>query len=311
MHFKNPDKIRDYITRIPSHLHRLDYDAIKIDCNSYFTSLPISIVDFTNDKFFFYQLDRGGINVIYRARIITNENNKPHDTVSEISYIPTDKIDKTKKFGRVNKPYESMFYGSLNIPTACCEATTKGNVFEKTNSVFLTVGIWKFETPLKLVQMPHSEKYFKQFYDEVNIKSEKIQLEDIKDNNKEIRGQFEQDIDYEVLQFFADEFAKYNTNNDYEYMLSNYYADRVFNRIPAFLIDEDIDGIIYPSIALSYQEKNIVLKPEVVDKKLKFISAMQIWFVRNPNSGGGAQFIPIKQNVKADADGNLLWNHKN
>ena len=72
-------------------------------------------------------------------------------------------------------------------------------------------------------------------------------------------------------------------------------------------MEEEVDGIIYPSIALSYQHKNIVLKPEVVKNKMKFINAMQVWLVSFADRGGGAQFIPIKQRINADKDGKLLW----
>lgn len=297
--------------RVPKHLERLSYNDLKITCNEYFQSLPFPIVDFTNDKFFFRQREWGGSNVIYRARHITDEQNRPHETLSEISHIPADKLDLIKKFGRANKPNEAMFYGSLNFPTACTEAVCKGNVFENNNSAMLTVGVWKFETPLKLVQLPHSEKYFKEFYEEVNFKSEKIQLEHIRASNEELRKQIGNDFDFEKLMFFADHFAKWNIKNDWEYKLSNYFVDRVLNRIPEFPIDEEIDGIIYPSIALSYQEKNLVLKPEVAENKLKFIDAMQVWFVSFMETGGGAQFIPIEQRVKVDNKGNLLWRMSN
>ena len=303
----NKNQIRDFMDRIPNHLHRLDYNAIKITCNEYFQSLPFSIVDFTNDKFFFKQIDKGGANVIYRARHITNKFNRPHETISDISYIPDDKLDKINEFGRANKPKEAMFYGSLDYSTACTEAVCKGNVFENNNSIMLNVGVWKFETPLKLVQVPHSEKYFRKFYEEVNFKSEKIQLEHIKESNEELRKQIGNDFDFEKLMFFADYFAKWDIKQDYEYKLTNYFVDRVLNRIPQFPIDEEIDGIIYPSIALSYQEKNIVLKPDVVENKLKFIEAMQVWFISYMETKGGAKFIPIEQRVKADEKGNLLW----
>jgi hypothetical protein len=171
----------------------------------------------------------------------------------------------------------------------------------------LTVGVWKFEKPLKLVQIPHSNKYFKEFYEKVSFKSGKIQLEHINESNEELRKQIGNDFDFEKMMFFADHFAKWDIKHGYEYKLSNYFADRVLGRLPEFPIDEEIDGIIYPSVALSYQEKNIVLKPDVVENKLMFIGAMQIWFVSFMKTNGGAQFIPIQQRIKVDSEGKLLW----
>jgi len=297
-------QIQDFMERISNHYHRMDYNDLKITCNEYFQSLPFPIVDFNNKKFFFDQREFGGSNVIYRARHITNKNNTPHETLSELSFIPKDKLDKIKEFGRVNKPHEAMFYGSLNHSTACAEAVTKGNKFQNTDSTMLTVGIWEFEKPLKLVQIPHSEKHFKKFYEEVGFKSEKIQLEHIKESNEELRKKIGNDFNFEKLMFFADHFAKWDIKHSYEYKLSNYFADRVLGRIPEFPIDEETDGIIYPSVALSYQEKNIVLKPNVVENKLKFIGAMQILFVK---TNEGAQFIPIQQKIKVDSEGKFLW----
>ncbi len=295
---------------IPDRLGEYDYESLVEECNKHFPLLLFPIVDFTNSKFFFRQQQWGGINVVYRARHIADTYNYPHENITDISYIPEDKLDLIEKFGRVNKPKESMFYGALKLPTACTEAITKGNVFEDASSTMLSVGVWKFETPLKLVEIPHSEKYFKSFYDEVNFKSEKIQLDHIRETNQKLRDKIGNDTYYEQLMFFADAFARWDIKEDNQYMLSNYFADRAFNKIPGYPMQDDIDGIIYPSIAFSYQETNIVLKPEVVKEKMKFISALQIWLVSFLKNNGGAQFNPIDQNVKTDEKGNLNWRFK-
>ncbi|MCX6272559.1 MAG: RES domain-containing protein [Bacteroidetes bacterium] len=306
---RNPDpsKVREFMRRIPDHLYRLDYDAIKVECNSYFPGIPISAVDFDNNKFFFNQYDYNGTNVVYRARVITNPDNRPFELVSQISYIPEDERLKIKEFGRVNKPGEPMFYGAVTLPTACTEAINKGNPDLNKNSVMLTVGVWKFETPLTFAHIPHSYKYFERFYKELDMVSESIQLEDIKRQDDDLRNKINNDFRYEILQFFADEFAKFTVTKDYEYKLSNYYADRVFNRIPGYEIDDQIDGIIYPSISLSYQHDNIVLKPEVVKTKLKFVHAKLVWFVNFSDTGGGASWNVIIDHIQADNSGKLLW----
>lgn len=195
----SPLQIREFMKRIPSHLYRMNYNEVKITCNEYFQKLPFLIVDFTNEPFFFRQHNWGGINVIYRARQIKTSNNLPHENISDISFIPESKLDNITNFGRVNKPQESMFYGSLNIPTACTEAVTKGNVFENSNSVMMTVGIWKFDAPLKLIEIPHSPTYFKKLYHMLNFKSEKIQLEHIEESNKLLKKRINNDFEFEKL----------------------------------------------------------------------------------------------------------------
>ena len=298
------------LNEFKNELSGLDYGSLTEMCNERFPMLPFFEVDFKNDLFEWKQREYGGSNVIYRARHITNDDNRPHDNVSEISYIPKSKIDKIKSYGRGNKPQESMFYGALKLPTTCVEAITKGNVLNDAKSTMLTVSVWKVEKPLTLVKIPHSEKYFKSFYEKVNFKSSKIQLEHIQNTNKEIRKQIANDSAYQDLMFFADAFAKWDIKLDHDYMLSNYYVDRAFSRIPGMPMEEKIDGIIYPSVAFSYQETNILLNPDTVDNKLKFLSAAQIWLVSFLESNKGAQFIPIEQQVKAAEDGSINWRYK-
>lgn len=295
------------MSEVQNYIERLNYEQVKSFCNAMLPSVPAHVVNFTNEKFYFKQTELGGYSGVYRAREITNPENTPHKTVPEISYIPHTLKHKLVDFGRANKPNEPMFYGSFDYATACSEAVTNGNEFLEKGSTMLTVGKWIFETPLTLVELPHSEKVFKQFYETVNFKSESIQLEHIQKANLEDRKNFRSDIEFDVLKFFADEFARFDNDKEHKYKLSNYYADRIFNRINGFEFPFDIDGIIYPSVSLSYQHKNIVLKPEVVDKKLKFISAMQVWLISHKERGGGAQFIPIRQHINADKEGNLLW----
>jgi len=303
MKYKDPGNVQSFIKRLNENLYKLSYQEVQIDCNSIFKYIPTPIVDFENNPNQLGQRMGGGSNLIFRAR--PNENNKPFDYISQISYVQENDRHKIG-YGRANKKGEAMFYGAFNYATACIEAITKGNRFENQNSVMLTVGVWKIKTPLKFVQLPYSEKHFKGFYDTVGYKSNKIKLEDVQKDSKELRTHFEHDIEYEVMQFFSDEFAKFDMEEICEYKISNYYTDRVFNRIKGFEIEE-IDGITYPSIASSYQERNIVLKPEVIDaKKLEFVSAIQVWMVYNANINE-MNFYPIKNNVKADFNGKLNW----
>jgi len=302
-----PDETRQFIKTIPNEVKNLSYGEVVKLCNQFFPSLPLFVVDFTNDPFYFKQMEWGGLNVIHRGREITNPQNSPHPFVSDISYIPNKNLDKIKSFGRVNKMGEAMFYGSLNFATACIETLSKGEDFRKTGSAMVSIGTWKFEKPLKLVQMPHSMRVWKEFYQTVSFKSGKITEEQIIEHNEHLRKQINNDLAFEILELFGDAFAKFDTKNDSDYYLSNYFADRIFNRLNEFKMGEDIDGIIYPSVPSSYLENNIALKPSVIDSKLKFIKAMQVWVVHHLDRGGGGEFIPIKQQISADSTGKISW----
>ena len=109
---------------------------------------------------------------------------------------------------------------------------------------------------------------------------------------------------------YADSFAKFNIESEKDFYLTNYYADRVFNKVAYSRIDQDMDGILYPSVANNYRNLNIVLKPESVKSKLKFIEANH-WIVTNDiRNRGTVSWLPIKGNRRADEDGNMIWDPK-
>lgn len=261
LNMPTPNEIRQFIKDIPQNVRNLKYNELVFQCNKFFPSMPISVVDFTNEKFFFRQREYGGLNVVHRGRKITNPQNRPHPFVADISYIKDKDVDLIEKYGRVNKPKQSLFYGALGYHTASWETLSKGVEFRNSGSGMVTVGTWIIEQPLKLVQMPYSEKVFIALYDIVSYKPERLKLKQIKEHNKQLKKQIGNDIAYEILELFGDAFANFDTKTDNDYFLSNYYADRIFNQIDEFKVGEEIDGIIYPSVPSSFEENNIVLKP--------------------------------------------------
>ncbi|MBU3050596.1 RES domain-containing protein, partial [Chryseobacterium indologenes] len=291
----NPDENRGIIDELLTNGDNLPYSRIVELCNVAFPRIPISIYNFENQPFELQQMEMGGTNIIYRAREIKNKDNVPFDKASELSYIPDELLNIIKDFGRANKPGQSMFYGAFDYPVACTECIVNGKEIIAKGSTLFVVGMWKIQERLKLAQIPHSEGIFTEFYDTVDFKSETIQLQDIQKLNATIKNQINSDYDYKNLMFFADQFARFDEKNSYK--LSNYYCDRIFNNVVNLKTPQYIEGIIYPSIVNSFQKENIVLRPSVVDKKLKFIGAMLVYFV--PATGGtkGAQFHPFRQHV--------------
>lgn len=283
------------------------YKDVVDRCNFYFKRIPVSIKDFKNLTNYFCQNNPDGSNRIYRARKITNPENQPHKTIKEISFVPEDEIESIKKFGRVNKLKESMFYGSLNYATAAFEVLSQDKEFQEKGSAMVTIGEWKFETPLTLAQIPYSKTELEKLKKTVSFEIEKIDLELIEKQNQYLKNQLENELEFEIIDFFSQSFCNFKVDSENAYYLSNYYADRVFNRIQGFTSPEEVDGIIYPSIPSTFQEKNIVLKPEVVKTKLKFIGAMQVWVVHRLKENEGVKFIPIEQRVGANEKEEINW----
>lgn len=300
------NQIRKFMSDYPDNVRGLSYGEFVEACNLYFHHLPIMVVDFDNSPSFFNQRQYGTWNLVYRGRLITDKGNNPHQNVSEISFVPEDSLDLIKSFGRANKKNEAMFYGSFNFATACIETLSRGEDFIKTGSAMVTIGTWKFEKPMVFAEIPPSIKHTKLFYERVKYQSKRVTEATVRERNDYLRGLLETDLDLEVLQFFGDAFAKFDIKSDEDYYLSNYYTDRVFNRVKGFDVNP-VDGILYPSVLNSYEELNIVLKPEVVNDSLRFIEGLQIWVVSHLERGGGGEFIPIQQNARPDETGKIKW----
>lgn len=299
--------IQDELKEIKIYAENNLYEDVVSRCNYHFKKIPISVKDFSNEPNYFHQNNNDQSNRIYRARKITNLENQPHKYIKDLSYVPLDEVDCITKFGRVNKVKESMFYGSLNYATAALEVLSQDQDFQKSGSAMVTIGEWKFETPLTLAQVPYSKIELSKLKEVLSFPLDKVNIECIEKQNQQLRKQLKNDLEFEILNFFSEAFCNFSSEQDNKYYLSNYYADRVFNRIKGFASSDEVNGIIYPSIPSSYQEKNIVLKPEVVDSKLKFIGAVQVWVVHRLKVKGGIDFYPIEHRIGANEKGEIQW----
>lgn len=296
-------------------LDKVDYVGLTNILDSFLPRIPVNIWDFKNEKFELGQLDTGGTNVVYRGRINqVDGNNTRWGALSDISFVADEHKHKIKEFGRVNKPGENMFYCSTHLHTACLETFSKGLNYErlkKEGKLHLTVGAWKIEQPLVLNRMNYSERYFESFRTELkSLELKKQSIEKVRALNEHIKQQLNDEEGFRILDFFSDEFAKVDINTHTEYMLSNYYKDRVFDRNPKFKMQGTVDGIIYPSVPTAYEYDNLVFPPEVVKGKLKFLWAFDMWIPYDIKTGN-MTFYPIKQHVKANDNGQFVWNPEN
>lgn len=287
-----------------------DYSTVTEILDSFCPEIKLSVRDFTNKDFELRQNYTGGSNLLFRARILDKKTNTPYKLLQDLSYIPEEFKHKIDKYGRVNKPGESMFYASTQMPIACIETFSKGESmkrFIEKGSLMLAVSVWKIERPMKFVQMISPEKYFQSFIEEyMSLDLSKVKIETVRKQNQILREQIGDEYDFRLLEFFSEEFAKTNTIDHNEYKISNYFADRVFNRNPKFRCHEDFDGIWYPSVPSGYQETNIVLPPSKVDEKLKFLWADIVWAIYSPKTGK-IEFHTIQPRAKVNASGEMEW----
>lgn len=302
------DRIRELI-KTRDILTKVDYKTLTEILDSYLPKIPLSIKDFKNEKFELGQFYTGGSNLLFRARIIDSIPMKSFKSLRDISYISDNEKQKIKQYGRVNKPCESMFYASTELLTSCVETFSKGESMEKffeRGSLILVVGIWKIVQPLTLVQMISPERYFERFCDQISFNADKLTIDIVRQQNSWLENKINDKEQYEILKFFSEEFAKTDTKNHKEYMITNYFADRIFNRNPLFTVEDDIDGIWYPSVVSGYQETNLVFPPDKVDKKLEFQSANTFWCIYDKKYGG-ISLNPIEQGAKVNTQGEIKW----
>jgi hypothetical protein len=305
---KTEDEIRTFIKNIPTDVRNMSYDELVAACNIHFPRIPIMQLRFENQPFFFGQHDLSGNNAVYRGRKITNKENKPHQKISDINYIPDTKLDLITEFGRANKKGESMFYGAFHYPTASFEAISKGIEFNNLGSGMVSVGTWLINEPLKIVQLSISKKYWNKLNDITTAFSlVKNSNGKIDQEIEYIKSRVEKEIDYEILELFSDAFANYEIECEQDYYLSNYYKDRIFNKLQGFMVPVEYDAIIYASVLNSYESDNIVIKPEAVEKKMEFMDAMQVSVIHNEQPTETIQFIPVIQKIYADETGTLKW----
>ncbi len=290
------------------------YDLVN-EMNDLFPSIPVDITAIKNHPNVFRQNIHPEYNFLYRVRGNASNLREPWGNLNSISFIPPHKIDFIKEYGRVNKPKQSMFYCSTEWHVAVYEMLPRGIKHDPDNDqeFWFTMGTWKLEDDLVLATLPKSEKYLKELMDalpELGIPDK--DLEHARRFNVNLQKRLNNEEAFKCLMYFADHFAKTKTDNKKEYMLSNYFADRAFGRIKGFNELESskgskvvLDGIIYPSVPSGYNYSNIVMEPEVVAKKLKFMWASRVRFrwMRD----GSWDLLDGNQNVQTDKIGNFSW----
>lgn len=299
------------LEEIRSKLEAYDYSDLSFMLGELLPSLPVNVRPFKNES---PERTHPLLNyrTLYRARAHHDVfSSVSYPTLSEISYIQAKDLGKIKEYGRVNKPHESAFYCSTELHTATIEALSKGLAPRKKHEVheyWVTVGMWKLKEDLMLAEMlqvPSELIDLKKQVPEIDITEKDIECAE-KCYNK-VKTQLDDEDRFKLLDFFSKEFAKTQIESNSDYMLSNYYADRILDRVEGYKMDKGkVDGILYPSVHTGYKYDNIVFEPSVVDEKLKFIGATKvrivfingeiIWDIKH---GGGG--------VKVKDDGYLDW----
>ena len=289
-------------------LHNMTFKQVREVLSNKLPRVPITITNFDNSPLFFNQREYGGLNMVYRARPNLSGSTWTASTYmskKDLSYVPSEWLHKVD-YGRVNKSHEAIFYGAFNPSTAAIEVLYSNSDFIANQSTFITVGIWQFKQPLILADIPLSKNQHDYLYKKlIDVKGFTSKFDEAY-FEKQLQRQATfglSDLESCVLDYISDKFCE-SKEGDNHYKISNYYADRAFDRYPEHpMLEGGVEGILYSSVAGAYQNRCIALLPEAVDSKLTFVGAQLVWVVISDGKFNCNQI----DEASADKDGNLHW----
>jgi len=158
-----------------------------------------------------------------------------------------------KKFGRMNTPYQTLFYGSIATEAiinpeviALFEISNFLPDINSTGAEIITVGIWRVKDDIKIIDTSFRLEDIEKLKEKYSKKTEEIDL---------------------IVNLFSKNLKRKKSdvpNHNY-YKISAAYSNFIFEKFP------DYAGITYPSIKTDMKGYNIVMLPEVADNNLELI----------------------------------------
>ena len=230
-----------------------------------------------------------------RQRINIPKRNFCH--ISELSYPP---ISLTS-MGRANLPGHPMFYACSFPSEINAEAPIPRLVALEETSSFLkdksksgieraTVSRWRVVEQIELIALPYIGKYERACLDLKRIKEGWIDAIS--------KGKVPEDP-LELVNYMAEEISKDFVDKEQYFKIANF----VNYLLTSNLKTKDADGIIYPSVPAKGAGFNVAIKPEVIDRKVRFENASICHFLKN----GENMFVMSMSDAEVDEYGNIVF----
>lgn len=232
---------------------------------------------------------------IFRSRTHSDTGNF-YRNIEEISYPQKQYV---KNFARLNRPYQSVFYGSDNRPTSYMELTEYwAEEKEIGEEVSVTIGRWELQRDLILAMIPipnHSER----------VSNGEKEVGSFYDEKKKEFSEIKVRISDMLFDFLSKEFKKPAKKKKKTYLNTCSYGNII-------LTDEKIDGILYPSVPFGGQGYNIAIRKTIVDNgNIKLVKAWKDTLIITQNELGNHRFVQIKNMEAKEIDskkGKIEWN---
>lgn len=226
---------------------------------------------------------------VMRARV--NNNDSRYRKKTDLSYKPQ-QFNIT--YQRASTPNRTMFYAS------CLSENPNDNEIQSmripcilesipemrdNNSSFIkkiTFGRWEVIDDLRLFPIILNETYYQNT----------IFLKEIADYYKKNNELFDQTLaekSEKIQSFLANEFAKEEIREDYDYMISAIFSE--------LMIENNYDGVFYPSVRTVGKGFNIAITPKATEKlRLIFAGECTIYKHKMETSVGNDAYIILNGN---------------
>lgn len=218
-----------------------------------------------------------------------------HLTVDWLKYPPSDKVTK---YGRVNRPEQSMFYGSVGWNAPLFELQLK-------RGDHIGLSRWRLTERLIVNTVGYTDRVFQRLQSDRNSTP-----------TWERRDQVTQTPVNRALQkFFSAEFARdVPADQEHQYKISVAIAEILLRdmdedgRIES-VSDTRMAGLVYPALAMLGHSDNLVLKPDIVDR---YLQLEQVEYMRIDSMDVDGKFVTY-HNTHLDfadtfkPDGSIEW----
>lgn len=236
---------------------------------------------------------------LLRQRI--NQPEKEFYKISDLSYPPASCL---LKYGRANLPSQPIFYAcsfsheisdDVPFPRVISLMETSSFFRDKQSSGVerATISRWDVIDELNLIALPFADRYQRPCPDvRYLVKSWEKIIKDIAINPEGL----------ELVQYMSTEIAN-NFSTDEEYVKIANFVNYLLNINKK---TKDADGIIYPSVYAQGAGFNVAIKPHIVDKKIKFVSASLCHLLKQCDQA----YLAIMNYSQINSEGDLVYIEK-
>jgi len=233
--------------------------------------------------------------VVFRTRTHNNEN--LFNNRFEISNPPNKIITK---FARLNRPFQSVFYGSENRPTSYMELVEYwAEEKEIGEEISVSIGMWEFQRDINVMIIPRPNK------------EDRITDAEIEYGNRYDRflanGKFNEIgkvLSDMIFDFMSKEYMRPAKKDKATYTTTTAYSNLIMLR-------EDIDGILYPSVPFGGNGYNLALRKNLVENgDIKLIEVTKDSFTIGETDNGKHHFLQTdsKTSIAVNQEtGEISW----